>query len=160
MRTVLIGLVAYLLISGCILKRQSEHYASMSKLVTPPTMEMNLRGLKSEPGPNEIFRFRRVSGILFPFMFGTTDLYLEVAPQHLTNNRTIRIPSTGFDAYVCKEIHPGIFCVPAAGQVSILNVSRDWLDFEVSLQAQNTDPRGKFEWSLSQGIAFPRTDHR
>ena len=79
MRIVLISLVAYLLVSGCIFKRQSEHYASMSKLVTPPTMEMDLRGLKLEPGPNEIFRFRRISGTLFPFMFGTTDLYLEVA---------------------------------------------------------------------------------
>lgn len=110
-----------------------------------------------KPGQNEIFRFRRVSGILLPFMFGSTDLYLEVAPQYLRSDRTIEVPSTEFDAYVCKEIHPGIFCVPAAGQVRVLNVSPDWVDFEVSLRAQNRGSRGEFEWSISRGIAFPRT---
>ena len=93
-------------------------------------------------------------------MFGSTDLYLEVAPQNLINDLTISVPSAGTAAYVCKEIHPGVFCVPAAGQVRILKVSPDWVDVEVSLQAQNSDPRGKFEWSLSRGIAFPRTGHK
>lgn len=88
MKIALIRLVLIcVLVSGCVLKRQSEHYASTSKLVTPPVMEMDLHGLKSEPGQNEIFRFQCVSGILFPFMIGTTDLYLEVAPQNLTNER-------------------------------------------------------------------------
>ena len=107
------------------LKGQSEHYASMSKLVAPPVMALDSHSLKSESGPNDIFRFRSVSGIFFPFMFGITDLYVEVDPQNLTEERTIEVPSTGFGAYVCKEIHPGIFCVPATGQVRVLNVSPD-----------------------------------
>ena len=39
-------------------------------------------------------------------MFGITHLYVEVDPQNLIEERTIEVPSTGFGAYVCKEIHP------------------------------------------------------
>lgn len=92
-------------------------------------------------------------------MFGTTDLYLEVSPQNLINDRTISVPSTGIEAYICKEIHPGIFCAPAVGYVRVLKVSPEWVDVEISLQAQNRAPRGEFEWSLARGIAFPRTGH-
>jgi hypothetical protein len=158
MRISLFGLVLLCaLTASCILKQHAEHYASLSTLVIPPTTGSG--GLKSVPGPNEIFRFRRISGIFFPFMFGTTDLYLEVSPQNLINDRTISVPSTGIGAYTCKEIHPGIFCAAAAGYVRVLKVSPEWVDVEVSLKAQNPGPRGEFEWSLARGIAFPRTEH-
>ena len=155
MRLVLTALILLgFFTSGCIFKQQAEQLASLATVVTPLERGADIYDRKLAPGPNEVFRFRKVSGILFPFMFGPTDLYLEISPQNLLDGRTIDVPSDGIAAYVCKEIHPGIYCSPASGQVHILRLSPEWIDIQV--KAKNTQLREAFTWSISRGIAFPR----
>jgi hypothetical protein len=72
-------------------------------------------------------------------MFGATDLYLEISPQNLIDGRTLNLPSDGIAGYVCKEIHPGIYCSPATGQAHFLRVSPAWVD--VQLKAENAELR-------------------
>jgi hypothetical protein len=159
MRVVLTILVLLgFLTTGCIYKQHAEQLASLITVVTPLARGENVYDLKLAPGPNEVFRLRKISGILFPFMFGATDLYLEISPQNLIDGRTLNLPSDGIAGYVCKEIHPGIYCSPATGQAHFLRVSPAWVD--VQLKAENAELRENFTWSISRGIAFPRTGQR
>ena len=125
-------LAMYLQSAGCWSVSGTQYYSSS-------TIQTGFTGdwwsLKPKAGPNEVFMFRQTNRIVFPPMVGHSYLFLEISSDLLVNGSTLTIPSHGVVAIVCQEVHPGFWCAPATGHVSLLRVLPGWVDTLITFRA-------------------------
>lgn len=147
-------LVLYLLSSGCWSSSRTQHYPSS-------TLAKGFTGdwwtLKPGHGTNNVFVLRQTAGVLFPPIVGHAYLFLEVSPALLVNNSKLEIPSQDVMAIVCQEVHPGFWCAPAAGDVTLLRVLPNWIDIWISVKATSQEGFSKGQVKgFKKGLAFEK----
>jgi hypothetical protein len=111
--------------------------------------------LKPKVGRNDVFVLEKTAGIMFPFMFNLTYLFVEISPESLQQELHLAVPSQGVKAYVCSEVHPGFWCGDVAGYADVLRISNEWVELDFSLEGKSKDGRNSFR--LGEGVAFKRT---
>lgn len=137
---------------GCFLAQRAEYLGPSASL--PKQLD---GAFSPSIRTSDVFLFHSVGGIALPFMFGLTDLYIEMPPSSLQEGAFYSTPSDTVRAHVCEEIHPGIFYAPTFGKITVLRNSSTFTELDLVLSAERTDLSGQFRWSISRGIAFSRT---
>jgi hypothetical protein len=149
LKTVLVILfIIFLNLGGCYFKNTAEYVAS-SRLDFSRRGEDTVRIL---PGARVIFHFEEGTGLLFPMMMGSREIYMDVSSELLVPGSSILLPGQGSYAYACEYRHPHRYCTDEVRGNILVRQIGETIQLAVVLNCEDSG----IHWYLDRDISFER----